>query len=82
MAGRATPSVSAIGEICAKYAISAGPPMYVAVGRIARSTMGRSRTFGLMSSVTLCLGADFIGMRFRLPEEEVKTSDKPATSWT
>src|SRR5438270_10441208 len=82
IAGRASPSVSAIGDTCAKYAISAGPPTYVTVGKIARSTTGRSRTLGPMSSAELIFAAALIATRLRPPDAELKTRDRPGTSWT
>ena len=80
MVGRDTPRASAIGEIWAKYAISAGPPTYVAVGRIARSITGRSKTLGPISSDTSCFAAALIGTRLRPPEAELNTSDSPGIS--
>jgi len=55
---------------------------YVAVGRIARSTTGRSSTFGPSTPLAVFFTAALIGTRLRSPLLALKTSDSPATSCT
>ena len=79
--GCAVPSACATALTCAKYAISPGPARYAAVGRIARSTTGRSSTLGRGGRPARGR-LPVIVRRRRTPSRTPKTSDSPFTCVT